>query len=146
MQSSPGPDASEIRPGGNLWTKHNRSNQGYPKRHWIDAACAGKSGECVRLDPDMRILKIEAKGHGRRQRCGTDKYGFPIRHAPAAKSYMGFRTGDLVRAHIPQGKYAGTHVGRIAIRHRPSFRLNGFDVHPKHLVILQKGDGYEYVS
>jgi len=132
----------ELGSGGQ--TKRNRSSRGYPKKHWIDAACAGESGECVRLDPDMRILRIEAKGHGTRRRCGTDKYGFPIRHAPAAKSYMGFRTGDLVRAHIPRGKYAGTHVGRIAIRHRPSFRLNGFDVHPKHLKLLQRGDGYAY--
>ncbi|MBE3557560.1 MAG: RRXRR domain-containing protein, partial [Firmicutes bacterium] len=132
----------ELGSGGR--TKHNRSNQGYTKKHWIDAACAGESGACVRLDPSMSFLRIEAKGHGRRQRCGTDKYGFPIRHAPAAKSYMGFRTGDMVRAHIPQGKYAGTHVGRIAIRHRPSFMLNGFDVHPKYLTILQRGDGYAY--
>ncbi|MBZ4665432.1 hypothetical protein, partial [Mahella sp.] len=36
------------------------------------------------------------------------------------------------------------HVGRIAVRHRPSFRLNGFDVHPKYLKLLQRNDGYEY--
>ncbi|MDK2902082.1 MAG: hypothetical protein PWQ93_1, partial [Clostridiales bacterium] len=42
------------------------------------------------------------------------------------------------------GKYAGVHVGRIAVRHRPSFKLNGFDVHPKYLKLLQRNDGYEY--
>jgi hypothetical protein len=57
---------------------------------------------------------------------------------------MGFRTGDLVRAKIPQGKDAGTHAGRIAIRHRPSFSLNGFDVYPNYLTVLQWGDGYAY--
>ncbi len=57
---------------------------------------------------------------------------------------MGFATGDIVKAVIPRGKYAGTYVGRVAIRHRPSFRLNGIDVHPKYLTILQRGDGYEY--
>ncbi|MBX5456645.1 MAG: HNH endonuclease [Thermogemmatispora sp.] len=132
----------ELGSGGR--TKRNRSSQGYPKNHWIDAACAGASGERVRLDPDMRMLRIEAKGHGKRQRCITDKYGFPKSHAPSAKSSLGFRTGDLVRAHIPRGKYAGRHVGRIVIRHRPSFRLNGFDVHPKHLKLVQRGDGYAY--
>ncbi|MCY0884561.1 MAG: RNA-guided endonuclease IscB, partial [Firmicutes bacterium] len=132
----------ELGSGGR--TKRNRSVQGYPKRHWIDAACAGESGACVRLDPEMRILRIEAKGHGTRRRCGTNQYGFPIRHAPAAKSYMGFRTGDVVRACIPRGKYAGTHIGRLVIRHRPSFRINGFDVHPKYVQRLQRDDGYAY--
>lgn len=132
----------ELGSGGR--TKRNRSSQGYPKKHWIDAACAGESGACVRLDPNMCILRIEAKGHGKRQRCITDKYGFPKSYVPAVKSYMGFRTGDLVLARITQGKYAGTHVGRIAIRHRPSFKLNGFDVHPKHLKLLQRSDGYAY--
>ncbi|MEM5244016.1 hypothetical protein VTU32_06500 [Thermoanaerobacter sp. CM-CNRG TB177] len=60
------------------------------------------------------------------------------------KTYMGFATGDIVKAVVPRGKYAGVHVGRIAIRQRPSFRLNGFDVHPKYLTILQRSDGYEY--
>jgi hypothetical protein len=82
--------------------------------------------------------------HVWRQRCGTDRCGFPIRHAPRVKKYQGWQTGDLVRAVIPQGRYAGVHVGRIAIRFRPSFRLNGIDVHPKYLELLQKADGYEY--
>lgn len=125
-------------------TKSNRRTQNYPKKHWIDAACVGASGEGVRLDPAMKILRVEAKGHGKRQRCTTDQYGFPKTHASAAKTYLGFRTGDLVRAVIPRGKYAGEHVGRIAIRHRPSFKLNGFNVHPKYLKILQRGDGYAY--
>jgi hypothetical protein len=52
----------------------------------------------------------------------------------------------LARAVIPKGKYAGTHAGRIAVRHRPSFKLNGFDVHPKYLRLLEKADGYEYAQ
>nr|WP_074955520.1 RNA-guided endonuclease IscB [Alicyclobacillus macrosporangiidus] len=134
----------EVGSGGR--TKYNRAVQGYPKAHWIDAACVGELGERMRLHPEMQVTRIVAKGHGTRRRCGTDKHGFPIRHAPAAKSYMGFRTGDLVRATIPRGKNTGRHVGRIAIRHRPSFRLNGFDVHPKYLKILQRGDGYAYAT
>jgi len=125
-------------------TKFNRTRLGLPKTHWLDAACVGVSTPDHLIVEKGNVLQIKAAGHGKRQRCGTNPYGFPIRHAPAAKSYMGFRTGDLVRAHIPQGKYAGTHVGRIAIRHRPSFRLNGFDVHRRFLILLQRADGYAY--
>ena len=125
-------------------TKYNRTRQEYPKGHWIDTACVGESGLNVELDPSLSPLQIAAKGHGRRQRCGPDKYGFPFRHAPREKRFLGFQTGDLVRADIPNGKFAGVHTGRVAIRFRPSFRLNGFDVHPKYLKIVQYADGYEY--
>lgn len=127
-------------------TKNNRIRQGSPKAHWIDAACVGESGAAVRLDPTLRVLILQAAGHGKRQRCGTDRHGFPIRHAPRIKRYRGFGTGDLVRAMVPHGKFRGRHSGRIAIRHRPSFRLNGFDVHPKHLRLLQRADGYAYAA
>lgn len=125
-------------------TKYNRTKFNLQKQHWIDAACVGKS-----TPDDLRIcvssvLMIKAVGHGNRQKCIIDKYGFPKAHSLRNKTYMGFATGDIVKAFIPKGKYAGVHIGRIVIRHRPSFRLNGFDVHPKYLTILQKGDGYEY--
>jgi hypothetical protein len=49
---------------------------------------------------------------------------------------------------VPTGKYAGQHTGRVAIRHRPSFRLTtatiAFDVHPKYLATVQRADGYAY--
>jgi len=125
-------------------TKYNRTQQEYPKAHWIDAACVGESGEQVQLDPTMAVLVIRAMGHGNRQMCGTNKHGFPSRHRSRAKRFWGFQTGDLVRALIPRGKYAGRHEGRITIRQRPSFRLNGFDVHSNYLHILQQGDGYAY--
>ncbi|MBN2701317.1 MAG: hypothetical protein JXR29_07705 [Methylothermaceae bacterium] len=125
-------------------TKMNRSVQGYPKVHWIDAACVGESGAQVQLDPQMQPLVIRAAGHGRRQRCGTDRYGFPIRHAPRAKRFLGYCTGDVVRAEIPHGKHRGTHIGRVKIRFRPSFRIGTIDVHPKYLQLLQRCDGYEY--
>lgn len=125
-------------------TKYNRCKQGYPKAHWMDAACVGESGEHVLLDPNMQVLRIKAVGRGSHQKCGTDKHGFPIRHFGREKRYMGFQTGDLVKAVVPSGKYAGVHVGRVTIRRRPRFRLNGFDVHPEYLSIVQRGDGYAY--
>lgn len=132
----------EVGTGGR--TKYNRIRLHLPKAHWTDAACVGESGAQVYVPPALTPLIMQATGHGRRQRCGTDRYGFPVCHAPRAKKFRGFQTGDLVRAVVPRGKYAGIHVGRVVIRHRPCFQLNGFDVHPKHLVLLQRADGYEY--
>jgi hypothetical protein len=75
-----------------------------------------------------------------------DAYGFQAKHRGWAKSFWGFRSGDMVRAVIPKGKskHAGTITGRVTIRQRPSFRVNGIDVHPKYLKLIQRIDGYSY--
>jgi 5-methylcytosine-specific restriction endonuclease McrA len=129
-------------------TKFNRKTRGIGKHHWTDAACVGASTPERLLLQGVKPLKIVAKGHGTRQRCRPDKYGFPARHAPKAKFFMGFVTGDMVKADILSGKYAGKYTGRIAIRFRPSFMLllreKRFDVHPKYLRTIQRADGYEY--
>jgi 5-methylcytosine-specific restriction endonuclease McrA len=132
----------EVGTGGR--TRYNRARLGLPKAHWIDAAVVGASTPDALALRGVQPLLIKATGHGTRQMCGTDRYGFPLRHRPRAKTFQGWQTGDLVRAVIPSGKYAGTHTGRISIRHRPSFRLNGVDVHPKYLTRLQWADGYDY--
>jgi 5-methylcytosine-specific restriction endonuclease McrA len=134
----------EVGTGGR--TKWNRARLGWPKAHWRDAAVVGAS-----TPDDLRVavasvLLIAAAGHGHRQMCGTNASGFPIRHRRRQKRWFGFRSGDLVRAVIPSGKYAGRHVGRIAVRSRPSFKLNGFDVHPKYLTLVQRADGYAYAT
>ncbi|MBD1811889.1 RNA-guided endonuclease IscB [Microcoleus vaginatus DQ-U2] len=120
----------EVGSGGR--TKFNRKTRGIEKRHWTDAANVGASTPERLLLNGVKPLIVKAKGHGRRQRCGTDKFGFPIRHAPAQKFFMGFQTGDLVNAHVLTGKYAGNYTGRIAIRFKPSFKLTtggkSFDV------------------
>lgn len=125
-------------------TKYNRTRLGLPKAHWTDAACVGVSTPGQLRVRGVRPLLIRAVGHGTRQMCGTDRYGFPVRHRQRRRSFLGFRTGDLVRAAVPRGKYAGVHVGRVTIRFRPSFMLNGFDVHPRYLKVLRRADGYEY--
>lgn len=124
-------------------TKFNRTRLGLPKTHWIDAACVGQSGEKVRAG-DLSPLLISATGHGRRTRCRTDAFGFPKAHAERSKTFRGWRTGDIARAVISSGKCAGTFVGRVAIRHRPSFRIGNLDVHPKYMSRLHRADGYEY--
>ncbi|MEG3957366.1 RNA-guided endonuclease IscB [Microcoleus sp. herbarium2] len=136
----------EVGSGGR--TKFNRKTRGIEKQHWTDAANVGASTPERLLLHGVKPLIVKAKGHGRRQRCDTDKFGFPIRHAPAQKFLMGFQTGDLVNAHVLTGKYAGNYTGRIAIRFKPSFKLTtggkSFDVHPKYLRTIHKADGYEY--
>lgn len=135
-----------LETGAGSRTKFNRVRQGLRKTHWIDAACVGASTPQKLNMAGVNPLTIKAAGHGRRQRCRSNKYGFPIGHAPKAKFFLGFQTGDIVRAVIANGKYAGTHTGRIAVRFRPSFRLKGFDVNPKHLTIIHRSDGYEINS
>ena len=125
-------------------TKFNRSTRGLPKTHWLDAACVGESTPETLLVEGVRPLLVKACGHGQRNRCGTDTFGFPMRHAPRAKTYRGFRTGDIVRADIPNGKHRGTQTGRIAIRHRPSFRTGAIGVHPDRLAVVQHTYVYNY--
>lgn len=137
-----------VETGSGGLTKFNRKTRGIEKSHWIDAACVGSSTPHKLLIKGIKPLLVVAKGHGKRQRCGTNKFGFPIRHAPSSKFFMGFQTGDIVKANIPNGKYAGTYTGRIAIRFKPSFKLTtrgkNFDVHPKYLQVIHSSDGFAY--
>ncbi len=126
-------------------TKFNRTTRGLPKTHWLDAACFGASTPEVLDVEGVRPLLVEACGHGKRQRQTLNKYGSP-RGNPArqGKHFFGFRTGDIVRAEILNGKDRGTHTGRIAIRFRPSFRMGAIDVHPDLLQTVHRADGYNY--
>ena len=110
-----------------------------------DAACVGASTPETLLVEGVRPLLVKACGHGKRQRQDLNKYGSP-RGNPArqGKHSHGFRTGAIVRADILNGKHRGTHTGRIAIRHRPSFRMGAIDVHPDRLQTVHRADGYTY--
>ncbi|HEY6542390.1 MAG TPA: RNA-guided endonuclease IscB [Ktedonobacteraceae bacterium] len=131
----------EVGSGGR--TKWNRTSRALPKTHWCDAANVGASTPETLIAKGVCPLQVRATGHGRRQMCVTD-HGFPRQHKERRRQYLGFQTGDIVKAVILRGKYAGTYVGRVAIRFRPSFRLGGFDVHPKYLRALHRSDGYDY--
>ena len=133
----------EVGTGGR--TKFNRTRQGYPKAHWIDAACVGQSGQDVKLDPTVKPLQIKAVGRQSRQMCRPDKYGFPRTSAKASRIVRGFQTGDIVKADVPKGKYVGLYVGRIAVRSSGSFALScGFDVNWKYCQRIHGADGYGY--
>jgi len=133
-----------VETGSGGLTKFNRTKRELPKTHWLDAACVGKSTPLVLKADRVKPLLIAAKGWGNRKMCLTDKYGFPNKHRTKNKSFLCFRSGDMIKATIPIGKHAGVQVGRVTIRQRPSFKVNGIDVHPKYCQIVQRIDGYAY--
>jgi Restriction endonuclease len=127
-------------------TKYNRKRLGYPKDHWIDAACLGMGD--VYISPKITPLYVYCKGHSTRQMVKMNKFGFPKTLPKTSSAVFGFKTGDMVKAVVNKGKYIGTHFGRIAIRKTGTFsirtRTQQFDVNHKYLKIIHKGDGYQY--
>lgn len=67
----------EVGSGGK--TKYNRCRLELLKAHYIDAACVGNV-EALELLTNQPLL-IKATGHGTRQMCGTDRFGF-VRFVP----------------------------------------------------------------
>ena len=133
----------EVGTGGR--TAYNRARLALPKTHWIDAAVVGTSTPAqVRIDGVMP-LRIRARGHGTRQLCGTDKYGFPIRHRQRVKQVQGWQTGDLGEALVPAGVHRGRWRGRVTIRATGSFRVGRADgINWRYCRRLHRADGYEY--
>jgi len=148
-----------VETGTGAQTKLNRVSQGYPKDHWIDAACVGDSGRVVTLNSSMAPLVIKAMGHGNRQVTHTDKYGFPNSKPRSTKrllSPVGYvKTGDIVQLDVTTGKYQGMSKDmsrdRISsintIKNFLSIIVDGrsraFPVrHVTHLLHLH--DGYSY--
>jgi 5-methylcytosine-specific restriction endonuclease McrA len=126
-------------------TKFNRIRFSLPKAHWIDAACVGVVN-AIKL-VTTKILKVKATGFGGRQRCQTDKFGYPQKHRPL-RPILGFCTGDIVRANVPKGKYKGTFTARVCPmshgygefvidKKRRSIKLD-------YLTSIHRKDGYEY--
>lgn len=123
-------------------TKLTRTRLGVPKSHALDALCVGQPAS-VGLWP-AQVLGIKATGRGSYSRTRTDKCGFPWRRLTRTKRHHGFRTGDLVRAVVPTGKFAGVHTGSVTIRQRPGFKIGMAEIHPKNMRLVQQADGYSY--
>ncbi|MCC5619380.1 HNH endonuclease, partial [Nostoc sp. CHAB 5836] len=92
---------------------------------------------------------ITANGHGSRQSCRTDKFGFPNRHVPRKKIHFGFQTGDIIKAVVTNGKKVGLYFGRVLCRATGSFdiatskgRISG--ISHKYCSAIHKKDGYSY--
>jgi 5-methylcytosine-specific restriction endonuclease McrA len=128
-------------------TKFNRSRLGLAKSHWLDATCVGNV-ETLEILTKQPLL-IKATGHGTRQMCRTDKFGFPSRYVPRCKFVKGFQTGDIVKAVVTAGKKIGTYVGRVAVRSTGSFNLSTNQgliqgISHKYCSLVHQKDGYGY--
>ena len=131
-------------------TKFNRTKQGYPKAHWIDAACVGESGSHVDIDdPSMRVFNVKAVGHGSRQMCRMDRFGFPRTSAKTTRVVNGFRSGDMVSVRVLSGKKTGAYFGKVAVRTSGSFNISTGagviqGISYKYCSVLHRSDGYSY--
>ncbi len=127
-------------------TKFNQTRFNLPKTHWLDAACVGQVDSLKVLT--NKPLLIKATGHGTRQMCRTDKYGFPSRHVPRCKFVKGFQTGDIVKAIVTTGKKIGQYIGRVAVRSTGSFNISASTliqgISHKYCKTIHRKDGYSY--
>lgn len=135
----------EVSTGGR--TKFNRSRQGIPKSHALDAANVG--GLTTLHGWGVPTLTIRATGRGAYKRTTLTKHGFPRGYLMQKKRVHGFQTGDHVKAVVPTGKKAGVHVGRVAVRATGSFNIQTSEgvvqgVSYRYCRLLQRADGYAY--
>lgn len=130
-------------------TKFNRKRNGHAKAHWLDAANVGASTpEGLQADR-VAPLMIKAMGHGTRQMCNADKFGFQRTSPKFGSSIRGFRTGDLVCAKVMTGKYRGVYFVRLSkIDTRGSCGISAkglkFSTNFKNLIHRQRADGFSY--
>lgn len=130
-------------------TKYNRVTRNLDKTHWLDAVCVGKSTPQQLVIKDIVPLSIRATGHGSRQMCRMDKYGFPRSGPKQHKRVKGFQTGDLVRAVVSSGSKQGTYTGKVAVRTRGSFNITTAqgvitDISHRFCSLIARADGYSY--
>ena len=125
-------------------TKYTRKRLNVPKTHCLDAALVGGKMDKI-YNTNMRPLLIKAIGRGNRQKATTNKYGFPIKHNKRNKKVNGFKTGDIVKAKIVQGKSKGTYIGRAVVFENGQVRVGGIiNANWKNCKIIQLGNGYSY--
>ncbi len=90
---------------------------------------------------NIKPLRIKSIGHGSRQMCRVDKFGFPRSKAKSGKEFFGFQTHDIV-------KFKSLECRIKSVRKTGSFTLENKDKDInssyKNLQILQHADGYSY--
>lgn len=128
-------------------TKFNRSTQGVPKTHALDAACVGDVSSVMGWNKPT--LNIQCTGRGSYQRTRLNKFGFPRGYLMRTKSVKGFQTGDLVKAVVTKGKKVGAYAGRVAVRASGSFNIQTSTglvqgISYKCCTVVQRADGYGY--
>src|SRR6266700_6367055 len=130
-------------------TKCNRMTRALPKAHWLDAACVGKSTPQVLKLRGIVPWKITATGHGSRQMCRMDRFGFPRTGSKQHKRVAGFQTGDLVRAVVSSGTKQGTYVGKVAVRSSGHFNITTRQgvvqgIAHRYCRLIARSDGYSH--
>lgn len=132
-------------------TKYNRLKMGLPETHYFDACCVGGSTPEAIIIEQKYVQVWTTLGRGSRKMCNTDRYGFPVSHRAGQKMPFGFTTGDLVAAEVPEGKYAGRWVGRVAVRASGHFDIKDSSGHRvcqgvsyRYMKLLQRADGWQY--
>ncbi|BAZ20331.1 HNH endonuclease [Kalymmatonema gypsitolerans NIES-4073] len=138
-----------VETGSGGLTKFNRTRLELDKTHYFDAVCIGQSTPEKVIVKGLKPLIIKTCGHGNRQMCVTNKFGFPKSHKTNIKFHFGFRTGDIVKAVVPSGKNAGTHTGRVSTRKTGQFDISTGTkklqiINHKYCKLLHKQDGYLY--
>ena len=97
----------------------------------------------------IKPLLVKATGHGSRQMCRMDKYGFPRSKPKEKKRVKGFKTGDIVKAIVTKGKKIGIYIGRVAVRTSGSFNIKTKvstvqGIGYRSCCLLHRADGYSY--
>ncbi|WP_449353579.1 RNA-guided endonuclease IscB [Streptomyces shaanxiensis] len=140
-----------VNPWSSARTHWNRHATGLGKTHTVDALCVGgldhERGDAIVRLPD-RVLVVKATGRGSYARTTPDRFGFPRLRRARVKRHFGFTTGDLVRAVVPAGKWAGVWTGRVSVRatgrHSLTTPAGRVDVSHRKLRLMQRADGYGY--
>jgi 5-methylcytosine-specific restriction endonuclease McrA len=137
-------------------TKFNRTRLGLPKQHSYDAVAVGSSTPEQVIVKVVKPMLIKATGYGHRRMCNINKFGFPQINKKGeqatrmrVKVVRGFQTGDMVRAMVPSGKNAGTHVGRVTVRATGQFDISTATrklqiINWKYCKPIHRQDGYSY--
>lgn len=130
-------------------TKYNRQTLGLPKDHHYDALCVGTIPEDEYKNINQKCLYVTAQGRGNRLRGNINCCGvITVKYKNREKLKFGFQSGDIVRAEVPKGKYAGTYTGRVTIRSTGRFDIKTksgkISTSYKYCRILQHTDGYSY--
>jgi len=95
--------------------------------------------------------QIMATGHGNRQMCRMDRFGFPRTGPKRHKRVKGFQSGDLVRAVVPSGTKRGTYVGKAAVRASGRFNITTSHgtiqgIAHRCCTLIARSDGYSYTQ
>ncbi|MGB9886265.1 MAG: RNA-guided endonuclease IscB [Moorellales bacterium] len=131
-------------------TKYNRARFGFPKTHWLDACCVGEVPDGLKIAAEY-VQVFRAVGRGTRRMANPDRHGFPRGHRLRGKLCFGFMTGDLAAAEVPAGKYAGRHMGFVAVRQSGYFDLKDLSggrvcqgISWRRFKLVQRFDGWRY--